>query len=193
MGITKLMKFITLKKNLPKYTLYLSMMILLTISINCKNNPQDISKESKEEALCKLESIHIPLGSSLPIMTYGAAAVGGKKKYRITVLEKDDVDEFNVDGNLFYTDKNSKESWYINETMNDSSFEKIKDSINMCKEMNKNKTNFVNKDKEFAGLRRSGLPSFMSRRIVPNRTTAENNHKEVKEELEENKHKSFLQ
>merc|ERR1712160_56684 len=103
MGITNLMKFITLKKNLPKYTI-LSIIILLTItnSINCNTNtiknPTEISKESKEESLCKLESIHIPMGSSLPIMTYGAAAVGGKKKkYRITVLEKDDVDEFNVE------------------------------------------------------------------------------------------------
>jgi len=135
-------------------------------------------------------------------MVYGAQAAAGKKKYRITVLEKDDVDEFNVEGNLFYTDKNSKESWFINESMNDSSFEKIKDAINMCKEINKNKSNFIGKEKDFAGLRKNELPSYISKRVLANRTSAEvgkeekekkDEKKEHEDKKDENKTKSFLQ
>ena len=184
------MKLISYKKNSnfkflsfnKKYALNAIIILTIIISINSKKekniniNPliTDKEKENKEkspqiqaqDSLCKLESIHIPLGNSLPVMVYNASALSSKKKYRLTVLEKDDVEQFNVDGNLFYTDKNTKESWYINESMDDSSFDKIKDAINMCKDLNKNKNNFIGKDKMFSGLRKNELPSFMSKRVV---------------------------
>jgi hypothetical protein len=209
------MKFVIKKKfnflNLNcKNSLLFSIILIIILSINSKKNPlftekdKDIIKEqeSKEkDSLCKLESIHIPLGNSLPVMVYNAQAVASKKKYRITVLEKDDVEQFNVEGNLFYTDKNTKESWFINESMDDNSFDKIKDSINMCKDLNKNKTNFIGKDKMFSGLRKYELPSFISKRINSNRISSENlndnkdnmENKENKDKKEENMAKSFLQ
>ena len=41
------MKFITFKKNLLKQAIYSSIILFLTISINCNPNINEVSKESK--------------------------------------------------------------------------------------------------------------------------------------------------
>lgn len=200
------MKFTKFSKILSKNSLKLFVLFSLSISfIYC-----DVKKESQnKKAECSISSIHIPLGSTSPVMVYNAK--NEQKSWRITVLDREQFNEFNVEGDLFYTDKKTEESWFISESIDEKSFESLKDAFSLCKQLNtenKNNKDKIASGKDYEELRTAKLPNFIAKRTNLNRKAdnnevdenrkVKNNHEDKKNNStinEEEKHnvKSFLQ
>jgi hypothetical protein len=135
---------------------------------------------NSNHANCSISSISIPIGSSSPVMVYNARI--HDLNWRLTVLEKGQVNKYRVDGHLFFSDNTTGESWYSDKDMNESSFESMRDAFSLCKTLNqdnKNGKSYEN-NKEYENLRSLSLPENVKLRS--------NNL-----EQDENKTASFLQ
>ena len=183
------------------FTIFLK--FILGICILISSTKCDIKKESQnKKSACSISSIYTSSGSG-PVMVYSAK--NNDKNWRITVLEKDQFDDLSVEGDLFYTDKKTHESWFINESIDEKSFESLRDAFSLCKELNVEHKNSKDSDisKEFEGLRTEKLPSFIAKRSVLNRTknTSEEElrikenkiNEKITENNTDNLTKSFLQ
>jgi len=161
------MKFINYQTQKSNFLIKLFLSIVLVLKIiKC-----DIKKESKNQrSECSISSIHMPIGSSSPVMVYNAK--NQDQTWRITVLDREQFNELNVEGDLFYTDKTTEESWFISESIDDKGFESLKDAFSLCKVLNaenkKNKDQLAN-NKDYEELRTDKLPNFIAKRSNLNR------------------------
>jgi hypothetical protein len=135
---------------------------------------------NSNHANCSISSISIPVGSTSPVMVYNARI--DNLKWRLTVLDKEQINRYRVDGHLFFSDKETGESWYADKDMNERSFESMRDAFSLCKNLNydnKNEKSYES-NKEYDNLRTSSLPDNVKLRT--------NLHVQ-----DENKTASFLQ
>ncbi len=184
------MKFISREKNLTIFfikTLFLLSLIFFIVKCDIKKESQNKKPE------CSISTIHIPLGSLSPVMIYNAK--NNNESWRLTVLDREQFNELNVEGDLFYTDKFTKESWFISESINEKGFDTLKDAFSLCKNLNsemKRNKDTIATNKEFEKYRTENLPSFLAKRTNLNSAVGENedNNKKVKENNEHKNDKS---
>jgi hypothetical protein len=97
-------------------------------------------------------------------MVYNARL--GDENLKLTVLEKDQGFEYSVDGNLFYSDKETGELWYTNIKADDKNIESFRDAFSLCRRLN----NENKETKEFENsiiyenIRLKSLPKHVSLR-----------------------------
>lgn len=183
------MKLTFFKKNIIKiiFSIIISSLLLqLTIC--------DIKLESKsKKAECSISSIHMPIGSSSPVMVYNAKHAD--QTWRITVLDREQFNELNVEGDLFYTDKATEESWFTAESIDDKAFESLKDAFSLCKQLNsetKKQKDQLKTNKDYEELRTEKLPSFIAKRSNLNRTVETEENRKVKINNTNNKNSTHI-
>jgi len=137
----------------------------------------------------------MPIGSSSPVMVYNAKNMD--QTWRITVLDREQFNELNVEGDLFYTDKATEESWFTAESIDDKAFESLKDAFSLCKQLNsdtKKQKDLLKTNKDYEELRTDKLPSFIARRSNINRTfeTEENRKVNKKVEIDNGKNSTLV-
>ena len=84
--------------------------------------------KSKANSLkCTISTISIPRGSSLPVVVFRASL--GEEAFDLTVVEKDHLSKYKVNGNLVFKDETNGESWYSNK----KNYESMGDAFSLCK------------------------------------------------------------
>jgi len=117
----------------------------------------------------------MPIGSSNPVMIYKARVEN--QDWRLTVLEKKDTDKYKVEGNLFFSDRKSGESWYVDKDMHESNYESMRDAFSLCRVLNEDNkaTNAYEKSNEYETLRTRTLPNNVLPRIKESSSLEDNN------------------
>jgi hypothetical protein len=120
---------------------------------------------------CSISTISIPVGSSSPVMVYNARI--NEEDWQLTVLDKDQISKYKVDGNLFYSDKKSGESWFVNKFVDDKQFESMRDAFSQCRTLNTDSKESKDFDNNiYEKLRTSTLPSNVCLRVNTEKTTS---------------------
>jgi hypothetical protein len=88
----------------------------------------------------------------------------------LTVVEKDQTNKYSVNGNLFYTDKKTGENWYIDKSMDESTFETMRDAFSLCRQLNTDNkvTKVYESNRLFVNHRTHTLPDNISLRVDSN-------------------------
>ena len=120
---------------------------------------------NSNKAACSISSISIPIGSSSPVMVYNARMEN--ENLELTVLDKEHVDKYKVDVNLFYSDKKSGESWYANKNVLDKNFESMRDAFSLCRTLNTDnkQTKIYEKSRLYSIYRTEVLPTNLALRV----------------------------
>lgn len=128
---------------------------------------------SSMKGTCSISTISIPIGSTSPVMVYNARI--DNDIWRLTVLNKDQLEKFKVEGEMFYSDKQTGESWYSDKNVDENQFEAMRDAFSLCRTLNND--NRITKDYEksrlYSAYRTDSLPKFIALRKDNNlRTTS---------------------
>ena len=84
-------------------------------------------KSKTKGSKCAVSTISIPKGSNLPVVVFRASL--GEEAFDLTVVEKDHLAKYKVNGNLVFKDENKGESWYSGKKY----YESMGDAFSLCK------------------------------------------------------------
>lgn len=79
--------------------------------IFCYSTKNALADKSKSKgSKCAVSTISIPRGSNLPVVVFRASL--GEEAFDLTVVEKDHLAKYKVNGNLVFNDEKKGKSWY---------------------------------------------------------------------------------
>ncbi len=106
------------------------LLTLLFITL-CKSYVKAKLEKFTSLAKCEISSINIPKGSNLPVINFKINKDDGEMN--LTVVEKEHLEKYRVNGKLVFQDKTNGESWYADSKYDQKSFENMKDVFSKCK------------------------------------------------------------
>lgn len=117
---------------------------------------------------CDVSRISLPAGIKAPILTYSARVRNDDMS--LTALNRLDLDKYEVKGNIFYSDKTTGDNWYSEIPMDESTYDAMKDSFDLCKILNLNlRKSFTIEDdasnKDYEKFKTQDLPLNVSLRV----------------------------
>jgi hypothetical protein len=121
-----------------------------------------------KSSTCSISTISIPTGTSEPVIVY--TGKNHQKSFRLTVLEKDHLNEIEAKGNLFYSDKKTGELWYSDNEVDENNKESLRDIFSLCRTLNidnKKTQQYRKKGGFYARYQTNSLPSNLAYRKAP--------------------------
>lgn len=138
-------------------------LLILSISLLILINTQKTERNNK--SACSISTISIPIGTNSPVMIYNARK--DNEEWQLTVIEKENLENYDIKGNLFYSDKRSGESWYTNKDMDEKTFESMRDAFSLCRTLNTDnkRTKVYDNNRFYTKYRTQSLPQNLSLRV----------------------------
>lgn len=174
-------------KNLKKHLYFAKALIIIiffsSISLTVSRSL------SSNKAACSISTISIPIGTNTPVMIYNARME--EENLQLTVLEKDHLEKYQVEGNLFYTDKETGESWYANKNVDEKNLETMRDAFSLCRVLNNDnkQTKAYESSRVYMKYRTEVLPKNVALRV----SNKEENARKQTPEMPSKTTTSFLQ
>jgi hypothetical protein len=121
---------------------------------------------------CSISTISIPVGSNSPVMVYNARIEN--ESWRLTVLPKEQQQKLKVDGEMFFSDKETGDSWFSDKNIDEKQFESMRDAFSLCRTLNADnkETKVFEKSRLYSAYRTKALPSFVALRKESQKTAS---------------------
>jgi hypothetical protein len=142
---------------------------------------------------CTISTISIPKGSNMPVVVFRANS--GEEDVNLTVMDKQDLNKYKVNGNLVFEDKTNGESWFAENKYNENNFESMRDAFSLCKTIHDdNKGNKLYDDNESNRKNKKSLLQYRIQTLPDNIEVIDDKEKtNVAKDINTTEFNSFLQ